>query len=94
MRRTLSHSLHEIAAILGCQVTESQLLVTFDAFMKDIDEVLLSSLYLLFQVKVGVISHIAEFFFVLSPEKRKTYLRLLVDIQADKAWRFRKLIAK
>ncbi len=84
VRKTLSYSLHEVAKILGQKLTEEQLLnQVLEPFLKDIDE-----------VKLGVLSHIAEFLSILSVPSRKRYLKLVVDLQADKNWRFRKLIAK
>merc|ERR1712137_549382 len=84
VRRTLSHSLHEVAKILGTELAEAHLLSTFDLFLKDLD-----------QVKVGVIRHLAEFLAVLSPETRKEYIGPIRDIQLHGVnWRFRKLLAK
>ena len=39
VRRTLSYSLHDLAHILGQELTTEQLLPTFDRFLKDLDEV-------------------------------------------------------
>ena len=39
VRRTLSHSLHEVAKILGTELTEAHLLPTFELFLKDLDQV-------------------------------------------------------
>lgn len=83
VRRTLSHSLHEIAKILGEQLTEEYLLETFEMFLNDLD-----------QVKVGVIRHLSEFLAVLSPETRIQYVDSLQELQREVNWRFRKLIAK
>lgn len=84
VRRTLSYSLHEVAKILGAEITENELLEPFDLFLKDLD-----------QVKVGVVRHFADFLSVLSPEKRQSYVSVLEDIQMSSVnWRFRKLIAK
>ena len=44
VRKTLAYALHEIAAILGQETAEAELLPTFSHFLKDLDE-----------VKVGVI---------------------------------------
>ena len=44
MRQTLSHSLHEVALILGTELTEGCLLSTFDLFLKDLDQVCRGSL--------------------------------------------------
>jgi serine/threonine-protein phosphatase 4 regulatory subunit 1 len=95
VRKTLSYSLHEVAQILGSQATEKSLLTVFDQFLKDVEEVSFHFLLLTYgKVKVGVVTHLADFLFVLSIDKRKAYLHLLMEIQADKHWRFRKLIAR
>eukprot|EP01113_Clastostelium_recurvatum_P025173 TRINITY_DN3026_c0_g1_i2.p1 TRINITY_DN3026_c0_g1~~TRINITY_DN3026_c0_g1_i2.p1 ORF type:complete len:671 (+),score=193.31 TRINITY_DN3026_c0_g1_i2:151-2163(+) len=84
VRRTLAHSLHEVARILGGSVAESSLLPTFELFLRDLDE-----------VRVGVIRHFAEFLEVLPMETRERYVPILQEVQADSAnWRFRRLLAK
>jgi serine/threonine-protein phosphatase 4 regulatory subunit 1 len=40
VRRPLAHALHEVAAILGQELTEKDLCPFFELFMKDLDEVL------------------------------------------------------
>ena len=83
VRRTLSCSLHDLAAVLGSELTESELLPTFDLFIKDLDE-----------VKVGVIQNLAAFIAALTPATRLTYLPVLSDIRAETDnWRFRHLLA-
>ena len=83
VRRTLSCSLHDLAAILGPELAESELLPTFDLFIKDLDE-----------VKVGVIQHLAAFFTCLTPATRLTYLPTLGEIRNETDnWRFRSLLA-
>lgn len=83
VRRTLAHSLHEVARIVGTEITESTLLPAFEQFLKDLD-----------QVKIGVLKHIASFLEVLSPPCRDAYLLVLEDLQKESPWRFRKLLAK
>ena len=83
VRRTLSCSLHDLAAVLGSELTETELLPTFDLFIKDLDE-----------VKVGVIQNLAAFIAALTPATRLTYLPVLSDIRAETDnWRFRHLLA-
>jgi serine/threonine-protein phosphatase 4 regulatory subunit 1 len=83
VRRTLSHSLHEVAKILGPELTEENLLPTFELFLNDLD-----------QVKVGVIRNISSFLAILSPESRDTYVSTLIEIQKESVnWRFRQLLA-
>ncbi len=61
VRRSLSHSLHEVAAILGQEKTEEFLCdQVFDVFIKDLDE-----------VRVGALKNFAAFMKVLSTEKRQ-----------------------
>jgi serine/threonine-protein phosphatase 4 regulatory subunit 1 len=83
VRRSLAFSLHEIAKILGTELTVAALLPTLEAFLKDLEE-----------VKVGVITNLAKFYEVLSPSIREEYLYVLEDIRKDTNWRFRKLLAK
>jgi len=83
VRRSLSFSLHEVAKILGTELTEKELLSVMELFLKDLED-----------VKVGTISHLSEFFAVLSEHQREEYLYVLEDIQKDQSWRFRKLLAK
>lgn len=83
-RRTLSFSLHEIARILGPKLTEEELLPTFDLFLHDLDE-----------VKLGVISHFADFLESVSAVKRKDFLPFIEEIHHSPGnWRFRKLVAR
>ena len=68
VRRSLSYSLHEVAAILGREKTEEFLCdQVFDVFIKDLDE-----------VRVGALKNFAAFMKVLSTEKRKTVSLLSV----------------
>ena len=88
VRRSLSHSLHEVAAILGQEHTEECLCEqVFDVFIKDLDE-----------VRVGALKNFAAFMQVLSPEKRKTYLEVLTQRYIEEGnvgrdWRVRNILA-
>eukprot|EP00162_Nutomonas_longa_P012401 comp21072_c0_seq1/m.44380 comp21072_c0_seq1/g.44380 ORF comp21072_c0_seq1/g.44380 comp21072_c0_seq1/m.44380 type:complete len:611 (+) comp21072_c0_seq1:46-1878(+) len=83
VRRTLSHSLHEVAKILGTEITENILVPISDLFLKDLDE-----------VKVGVLKNFANFLRCLTPASRERYLSLLNDPQVEiDNWRFRKILA-
>lgn len=82
VRRTLAFSLHEVAAILGRELSERELLSMFDVFLKDLDE-----------VKVGIVQHLAAFLSVLSEPTRIKYLPTLVEIREETDnWRFRNLL--
>lgn len=50
MRRALAFSIHEVAAIVGEEVTRKQLVPIFNNFLKDLDE-----------VRAGVLKHLADF---------------------------------
>jgi len=85
VRRPLSHSLHEVARILGPDLAEAELLPTFELYLKDADE-----------VKVGVVRNLAAFLAALSPTTRESYLPVLDELLTGTAplnWRFRKLLA-
>ena len=72
-----------LGSILGTELTEAELLPTFDLFIKDLDE-----------VKVGLIRNLAAFVGVLSPTTRMAYLPVLAEIKAETDnWRFRHLLA-
>eukprot|EP00741_Cyanophora_paradoxa_P023681 tig00021612_g22875.t1 len=83
VRRTLAFSVHEMARILGPEVTAGTLLPIFDGFLKDLDE-----------VKVGVVRHLAAFLRLLEPEARARYLPAVEAVAREENWRFRKLLAK
>lgn len=52
IRRVLAYSLHELARILGPETTIADLFPTFEEYCtKDVDD-----------VKIGALSHLAEFF--------------------------------
>lgn len=84
VRRTLSYSLHEIAAIIGTEFTETDLFPTFELFLKDLDD-----------VRAGVITSIAKFLKILRPASRLKHIDTIRDIQreSDQNWRFRRLLA-
>ena len=85
VRRTLAHSLHEFAKILGPELAETELLDTFDLFMQDLDE-----------VKIGVVRSLAPFLSALSPACRESYLPIMSDVNTgtpEMQWRFRLALA-
>eukprot|EP01126_Amoeba_proteus_P027486 TRINITY_DN2728_c0_g1_i15.p1 TRINITY_DN2728_c0_g1~~TRINITY_DN2728_c0_g1_i15.p1 ORF type:complete len:938 (-),score=252.83 TRINITY_DN2728_c0_g1_i15:142-2955(-) len=87
VRQTLSYSLHTVANILGERMTERMLLTTMNDFFSDLDE-----------VKVGVITNLAKFLEIVSPNTRKQYLPKIEAFSTKTGnislWRHRKLIAK
>ena len=50
VRRTLAFSIHELAVILGPELTHSDLVPIFNGFIKDLDE-----------VRIGVLAHLSDF---------------------------------
>ncbi|ESN99518.1 hypothetical protein HELRODRAFT_101507, partial [Helobdella robusta] len=81
VRRTLSFSLHELAMVLGPQLTETDLLSVFDEFLKDVDD-----------VRVGLLKHLADFFKLLEVDVRRQYLPKIADFlitDNSRNWRFR-----
>lgn len=84
VRRTLACSLHEVAQVLGTEITEDSLLEAFDIFLADLDE-----------VKIGVVSNMASFLSVLSENTQKQYLDKVAELPANTDnWRIRKQIAQ
>mmetsp|Transcript_303 Transcript_303/g.333 ORF Transcript_303/g.333 Transcript_303/m.333 type:complete len:91 (+) Transcript_303:862-1134(+) len=79
VRRTLSYSFHEIAKILGPDLTIQELLDDLHSFLTDINE-----------VKEGVLSNLPEFMGVLTLEQREKYIGELAQTQIDSQdWRKR-----
>jgi len=54
VRRTLAFSIHELALIVGEDITGHDLLPVFDMFLNDLDE-----------VRIGVLKHLADFIKVI-----------------------------
>lgn len=85
VRRTLASSIHEIAMILGEELTATDLVPIYDGFIKDLDE-----------VRIGVLKHLATFLKILKPIDRYQYLPRLSDFLAtdnEWNWRFREELA-
>uniref|UniRef100_A0A8C7L7Z9 Serine/threonine-protein phosphatase 4 regulatory subunit 1 n=1 Tax=Oncorhynchus kisutch TaxID=8019 RepID=A0A8C7L7Z9_ONCKI len=68
VRRTLAFSIHELALILGDQLTAADLVPIFNSFLKDLDE-----------VRVGVLKHLYDFLKLLHQETRRKYLYQLQE---------------
>jgi serine/threonine-protein phosphatase 4 regulatory subunit 1 len=83
VRKTLAHSLHELAKIVGTEITEKSLTHALDLFLKDLDE-----------VKLGVIANIDSFLEVLSPAARDRYVSQICLVPLDSEnWRLRYAVA-
>lgn len=86
VRRTLAFSIHNLAAILGPEITTRDLLPVFTGFLRDLDE-----------VRIGVLKNLAEFLRLLTPPVRSSLLCHLADfLQTEnyRNWRFRYLFAE
>ncbi|XP_076764465.1 serine/threonine-protein phosphatase 4 regulatory subunit 1 isoform X2 [Xylocopa sonorina] len=85
VRRTLASSIHEIAIILGEELTATDLVPIYDGFIKDLDE-----------VRIGVLKHLATFLKILKPADRRQYLPRLKEFLTtdnESNWRFREELA-
>mmetsp|Transcript_10981 Transcript_10981/g.20319 ORF Transcript_10981/g.20319 Transcript_10981/m.20319 type:complete len:739 (-) Transcript_10981:401-2617(-) len=72
VRRTLASSLHEIAKLVGEQVTEEQLVPILANFLLDCDD-----------VRFGVVNSIGSFFAALAPDARERHLSLVLNLFPD-----------
>ncbi|CAL1530665.1 unnamed protein product [Lymnaea stagnalis] len=85
VRRTLAFSMHELAMIVGDEITHTDLVPVFDGFLKDLDE-----------VRIGVLKHLADIFRLLRPEVRLQYLgrtHEFMKTDNQRNWRFREELA-
>lgn len=86
VRRTLAFSIHELAVILGDQLTAADLVPIFNGFLKDLDE-----------VRIGVLKHLYDFLKLLHEDKRRDYLFQLQEFVVtdnSRNWRFRYELAE
>ncbi|XP_054711715.1 serine/threonine-protein phosphatase 4 regulatory subunit 1-like isoform X2 [Uloborus diversus] len=91
VRRTVASSMHQLAVILGPDLTSSDLLPVFSRFICDLDE-----------VRIGILQHMSEFLKVLRLEERRGFLpsfrQFLISNSDtdnnDKNWRFRLILAE
>lgn len=86
VRKTLAASLHAVAAILGREIVEDELLSVFEEFTQDLEE-----------VRIGLVQHLAEFLEILSESCRCSYLPILKDILQSSNpfnWRLRQQLAR
>ncbi|XP_060601846.1 LOW QUALITY PROTEIN: serine/threonine-protein phosphatase 4 regulatory subunit 1-like [Ruditapes philippinarum] len=86
VRRTLAFSIHELAVILGEDITHRDLVPVFDGFLKDLDE-----------VRIGILRHLADFLRLLHPDVRRQYLLKVQDfmnVDNSRNWRFRLELAE
>eukprot|EP01083_Nonionella_stella_P036813 100424_1 len=84
-RKTLACSIHEIAAVLGTELTEEYLLNSIEFFLKDIDD-----------IRCGIIRNLWKILSVFSSKLRCEYVSILWELasESDVNWRFRLLLAQ
>eukprot|EP01006_Ploeotia_vitrea_P035466 TRINITY_DN65877_c14_g1_i1.p1 TRINITY_DN65877_c14_g1~~TRINITY_DN65877_c14_g1_i1.p1 ORF type:complete len:913 (+),score=448.99 TRINITY_DN65877_c14_g1_i1:27-2765(+) len=86
VRRTLSHSLYEIAAIIGPALSARYLAGLFELFLRDLDE-----------VRMGAINTISRFLAALPESFRGNFLAHVWSVvrqsEAVKVWRYRHSLA-
>nr|XP_015912554.1 serine/threonine-protein phosphatase 4 regulatory subunit 1 [Parasteatoda tepidariorum] len=91
VRRTVASALHQLAVILGPEITSKDLVPVFSRFIGDLDE-----------VRIGILQHLFEFLRVLKPEERVQFLPNLSDFLVsnsdsdmnEKNWRLRLALAE
>uniref|UniRef100_A0A0C9QI75 Ppp4r1_0 protein n=1 Tax=Fopius arisanus TaxID=64838 RepID=A0A0C9QI75_9HYME len=89
VRRTMASSIHEIALILGEELSAQDLLPIYEGFIKDLDE-----------VRIGALKHLATFLKVLKPADRRQFLPNLKCFLTrdsewnERNWRFREEVAR
>ena len=81
VRRTLAFSIHELALIVGEDITGRDLLPVFDMFLNDLDE-----------VRIGVLKHLADFIRVCSHPPPISSPFTFTEVSFLKVrWHFRRL---
>lgn len=85
IKKTLAHSIHELAKILGPEITEEDLLPSLERFLKESMN----------EVKVGALKNLDIFLVELSPEKRVPFIKCIVDTYSESSndWRTKLVIA-
>ncbi|RNE98448.1 serine/threonine-protein phosphatase 4 regulatory subunit 1 [Trypanosoma rangeli] len=84
VRRSLAYSLHEVALILGQEITESDLVAAFELLLRDLDE-----------VRLGVVLHADVFLGVVGPTVRERLAPLLCHVPLESEnWRVRNVVAQ
>lgn len=69
IKRTLSHSIHELAHILGPEITEQDLVPILEKFLKDpVNE-----------IKIGALKNMHVFLKEVQPENRTKFIKFIVQ---------------
>lgn len=84
-RKTLACSIHEIASVLGKELTEKYLLNSIEFFLKDIDD-----------IRQGIIKNLWKILKVFNDKLRIEYISILWELasESDVNWRFRLLLSQ
>lgn len=84
VRKSLAHSLHEFAKILGRDLTESHLVTAFEMLIRDLDE-----------VRLGVVLNADVFLAVMGVATRERLVPLLCHVPLDSEnWRLRNVVGQ
>ncbi|TMW64279.1 hypothetical protein Poli38472_012901 [Pythium oligandrum] len=88
IRRTFAYSLHELARMLGTEITEAQLATAFDTYLRDVPD-----------VRLGAMLHFSDFLENVSPSFRESYLPVLTELLQSLVldqtkWRVREIITR
>ena len=84
-KKTLACSIHEIARILGPEITDSELIDVFDRFLKDKET----------DVRIGAIKNLHVFLAEVPENKRDRYIQHILQTfnEAGNDWRTKQLLA-
>lgn len=84
VRKSLAHSLHEVASVVGLEISERSLAVAFELFLRDLDE-----------VKLGVILNSDKFLANLGPVQREKLVPMICAVPVESEnWRLRNAVAQ
>lgn len=84
VRKSLAYSLHEIALIVGKEITESDLVSAFELLLRDLDE-----------VRLGIVQNADVFLGVVGRETREGLVLLLCNVPLESEnWRLRNVVAQ
>lgn len=84
VRKSMAYSLHEVAAILGSELSEEYLVTPFEVLMRDLDD-----------VKLGVVMNMHKFFQIISASDREELIPTICRIPVEtENWRLRNELAK
>lgn len=86
IKRTLSHSIHELAAILGPEITEQDLVPVLEKFLKD----------QMIEIRVGALKNLHIFLKEVDSEKREKFIKYIVETYNDAQydWRTKVILAQ